>query len=358
MKQVWLDQLWGAVKSTIGVNLILSLEEEPDSEFAMALSTSSNVSTALGFVETAVDETVKSVTRDVTEAVGSTIEGAASRLDDAAALKADSEKRAAQLVSTALSPLKEAKNVCLLKSDGTYEEITSAWRHMQSSVATMPSTTVESWMASYANLLSRQGGVAVKVGDAAPAEIEGVVRRSAWEAKMRTIDEMNREVAALAGYDGVQVSAHSQCAEDHLPYQGRVYSITEFDLINESLARPIGRGVMNCRHSLTYCDKNRSSAYDDDVLAQYEEDSTKSVTYTGRSGKELTSSAYEASQYLRGCESNIRSLKQKSNLLTAAGADTTKVKSQIKQATKHYRGLCEELGENYHSSRISVYMLK
>ena len=47
-----------------------------------------------------------------------------------------------------------------------------------------------------------------------------------------------------------EIDAHGLCAEDHLPYQGRQYSLRNYERLNSYLKRPIG--TCNCRHGISY----------------------------------------------------------------------------------------------------------
>ena len=65
----------------------------------------------------------------------------------------------------------------------------------------------------------------------------GLTRRLDTAARQNVLDgfravmQQTRDEAGKAfGADGVEISAHMLCAEDHLPYQGRQFSLEEFEI--------------------------------------------------------------------------------------------------------------------------------
>lgn len=257
-------------------------------------------------------------------------------------------------VAAAYEPLHEAKDVYLVTYSGEYQDITTTWRQMQAEAARTFDTTAEDWMQSYTDTLARKG-VGVSIGDSGVRDIAGAVRSYTLESKFAYSDDICREAALSVGMDAAQVSVHGSCAPDHLPYQGHVYKLTELDRINETISRPIGRGVMNCRHTLLYCYADSLSTYSEDELQGFADDSNRTVSYTGRSGKKLTSSWYDATQYVRSSEVNIRKLKQTRYIKNAAGLDTTSITASIEKAEEKYEDLCDELGLRASTERTTAY---
>ncbi|MBO7717928.1 hypothetical protein J6S37_00315, partial [Candidatus Saccharibacteria bacterium] len=76
--------------------------------------------------------------------------------------------------------------------------------------------------------------------------IDSAVRQNVLEGVRQVNIQVQQEVGELIGADGVEISAHSLCAEDHLDIQGMQFSNKQFERINDDLDRPIG--TMNCRH--------------------------------------------------------------------------------------------------------------
>ena len=126
------------------------------------------------------------------------------------------------------------------------------------------------------------------------------------------------EVGADFDANGVEITAHAMCAPDHLPYQGRQYSMDEYQALQAKLAtandghhRPIG--MWNCRHIARPIILGVSKpAYSEAQLRQYKENSTKEITIDGKSR-----TRYEWTQEQRKIETEIR--KQR-DLITLADA--------------------------------------
>lgn len=81
----------------------------------------------------------------------------------------------------------------------------------------------------------------------------GYMRRIGSAVRMNVLDgvrQLNQQMQDMIGKDigadGVEISAHFTCAEDHLPYQGKQYSLADFEDLQNSLRRPFGQ--WNCRH--------------------------------------------------------------------------------------------------------------
>jgi hypothetical protein len=82
----------------------------------------------------------------------------------------------------------------------------------------------------------------------------GLTRRLDTAIRMNILDgvrAINRDVMEQAGKefkaDGIELSAHALCAEDHLPYQGTQMSMKEFERLQNRLDRPFG--MWNCKHT-------------------------------------------------------------------------------------------------------------
>ncbi len=80
-----------------------------------------------------------------------------------------------------------------------------------------------------------------------------------------------------AGADGIEISAHVLCAEDHLPYQGKQYSNKDFERIQASLDRPFGQ--WNCKHTMYPIILGVS---DEAALQQYRDNSNALIDIGGK----------------------------------------------------------------------------
>ena len=158
----------------------------------------------------------------------------------------------------------------------------------------------------------------------------------------KTMSDARWEMGRQFGADGVEVSAHGLCAPDHLPYQGRQMSMGQFEAANASLDRPLVDGA-NCRHTAYPIIMGVSKpAYDTEYLDMLREESVREVTFTGLSGKELTMTRYEATQYQRGLETMIRKERLTASMMERAGLDPSSSKARIRELQSRYRAVSNE----------------
>lgn len=66
------------------------------------------------------------------------------------------------------------------------------------------------------------------------------VRQNVLDGVRSVNQQMLYSLGDEFGANGVEISAHMLCAEDHLPYQGRQYSVKEFSDIQGNLKRQFG----------------------------------------------------------------------------------------------------------------------
>ena len=105
--------------------------------------------------------------------------------------------------------------------------------------------------------------------------------------------------------DGWEISAHANSAPDHEPIQGRQYSDTEYEALNNSLVRRIG--TLNCGHAAFPIILGVSSPqYTPEELEKFRTENEKGVTVDG---KHYT--GYEATQMQRKLERSIRAQKRR-----------------------------------------------
>lgn len=131
--------------------------------------------------------------------------------------------------------------------------------------------------------------------------------------------------------DGVEVSAHGLCADDHLPYQGRQFTLDEWAKIQGSLKRTIGGEIVtkrviipantsyNCTHVVSPIRLGVSTPKSKELLKQYQEASTRPC-YVG--DKEMT--AYQFSQWQRAQETTIRKERAAAKALAESDPDYSK----------------------------------
>lgn len=76
--------------------------------------------------------------------------------------------------------------------------------------------------------------------------IEAAARMCVLQGISDMASEVNERTAKEIGADGWEITAHADCAPDHIDIQGKQYSKKEYEKLNARLARPIG--TLGCRH--------------------------------------------------------------------------------------------------------------
>lgn len=176
-----------------------------------------------------------------------------------------------------------------------------------------------------------------------------------WDLFTHAMQEYRDELGNEFGADGVIISAHALCAKDHLDIQGNKYRLEEWERINNGLDRPIG--TMNCKHSADKCIYDiAQTPYNKEQLAQLRRNSTEKISFTGLSGKTLTKSRYDASQYLRSLETKVRDQKTLAAMQKAAGVDSSAATKAARAITKQYKAICEETGLKARPGRMRAIL--
>lgn len=137
---------------------------------------------------------------------------------------------------------------------------------------------------------------------------------------MRDLAQARQDIIGQQiGCDGVEVSAHMLCAEDHLDVQGQQFSNEEYDIAHWALI-PSNRdiGMWNCHHWLTPIMMGISpKTYGDTTLQQYKDYSREQITIKNSKGEDITRTRYQWTQEQRKLETAVR---QQKDLRTAAQA--------------------------------------
>lgn len=200
------------------------------------------------------------------------------------------------------------------------------------------------------------GGLRVQYGSGRTRELYSAVATNVMDGYRDVMQALRDVQAEEFGYDGIEVSAHSMCAPDHQPYQGKRYTVEEFNRIQAGLRRPIGTGA-NCRHTtfkvLLSATKN---AYTADERKRMRDDSNREVTYTTASGSEKTVTAYEFTQIQRQMELKARKLDARAKLMQAAGLDedAKQARAMRRRAVKHYKRASEQAGVRTRLERTTI----
>ena len=180
--------------------------------------------------------------------------------------------------------------------------------------------------------------------------IDSAVRQNVLTGIRQVNLEVQKQVGRDFGADGVEISAHSPCAEDHLPIQGKQFSNAEFKKLNASLERPIGE--YNCRHFVfsIVLGVNQPS-YTNKQLNQMNRESQSIIEYEG---KKYTS--YEATQVQRKLETAIRKEKDRQIIARSSGdKDGVSIaQKNITTLTHKYNDFSKNAGLNTYKNRLAV----
>lgn len=185
----------------------------------------------------------------------------------------------------------------------------------------------------------------------------GITRRLDSAVRMNVLDgirAINRDMMEQVGKefksDGIELSAHALCAEDHLPYQGLQMSNKEFDRLQNRLDRPFG--MWNCKHNwwpiLLGITKPAHSKEELRHLAEY---SNELVTIDGR-----TKTRYQWTQEQRRIETAIRYQKDAANLYKVSGDTVGRRAAQatINGLRDKYSQISEKAGLREQPERMAV----
>jgi hypothetical protein len=180
--------------------------------------------------------------------------------------------------------------------------------------------------------------------------LDSSIRQSVLDGVRDVNKAMRDKIAKELKTDGVEVSAHELCAEDHLEIQGRIFSNEEFEKENGELARHIGE--YNCKHDVIPVILGvNTPSYTDEMLEQYKEESLSKVEYRGK-----TYTKYEATQIQRRLETEIRKQKDRQIISKASNdkIEVGKAQQKITQLTTEYSNFSKNAGLNTYKERLSV----
>lgn len=180
--------------------------------------------------------------------------------------------------------------------------------------------------------------------------IDSSVRQNVLTGVRQVNLEVQKQVGRQYGANGIEISAHSPCAEDHLFLQGKQFSNAEFKKLNASLERPIGE--YNCRHFVfsIVLGVNQPS-YSNKMLNQMNRESQSVIEYEG---KKYTS--YEATQVQRKLETAIRKEKDRQIIARASGDKdgVGMAQKNITALTYKYNDFSKKAGLDTYKNRLTV----
>ena len=176
--------------------------------------------------------------------------------------------------------------------------------------------------------------------------LDSSVRQAILTGIRQVNQETTNEIGRQFGADGYEITAHGDCAPDHLDIQGKQYTQKEFRQLNERLERPVGE--LNCKHfAYPIVIGVSSPAYTKKQLKELERESTRKIEYEGK-----TYTAYEATQVQRKLETQIR--QQKENKLIGNDKITKEANAKIRALTTKYKDFSNKAGLPIKTNRLRV----
>ena len=193
-------------------------------------------------------------------------------------------------------------------------------------------------------------GLRVQYPSGLTRRLDTAIRQNVLDGIRALNQDVLRQVGKEYGSDGVEISAHALCAEDHLPYQGLQFSNKEFDRLQNLLNRPFG--LWNCKHTVFPILLGITEpAHTLEQLQQYRIHSTEEITIGG-----VTKSRYEWTQAQRRIETAIREQKYIANAAKAAGDPVARRQAQatINRLDEEYTRISEAAGLYQQRERMAV----
>lgn len=238
-----------------------------------------------------------------------------------------------------------------------YKPLKKAFNDLLDEAAYNVSTGVTDYQSAMRNTIKQLADSGVKIHEDKVGYASGYNRRidsSVRQNILTSVKQINIGIQERVGEEldanGVEISAHSPCADDHLFLNGRQFSKKEFEKINSNLERSVG--MYNCRHFVFSIILGVSRpSFTNKQLQQFEKDSHRIVEYEG---KEYT--AYECTQIQRRLETSIRQQKDRQIIARSSGDKTEIANAQrkISQLTSKYNDFSRKAGLDTYKNRLVV----
>ena len=194
------------------------------------------------------------------------------------------------------------------------------------------------------------------LGNGLKVEYESGYRRRLDSSARQNVLDGVKQLTLLAseqmgdefGADGFEISAHAQCAPDHLPYQGRQYTKKQFEQLQSRLDRPFM--AYNCTHTVYPIILGISEpTHGKTELAEIERSNKQAQEYQGKSY-----TPYEATQMQRKIETQIRYINDDIAVAKAGGDKEMQsdAEKKRKQLTAEYAKFSKDMGLETQYSRL------
>lgn len=180
--------------------------------------------------------------------------------------------------------------------------------------------------------------------------LDTAIRQNVLDGVRSLNQDVLNQVGKEFGADGVEISAHALCAQDHLPYQGMQFSKKEFDRLQNLLDRPFG--MWNCKHTVFPILLGISEpTHSEEELQAYIRNSNEEITIDGK-----TLTRYEWTQRQRQIETVVRYQKDIAIAAKASGDMVMRREAQanINRLTSEYAKVSNAAGLYEHAERMRV----
>lgn len=173
------------------------------------------------------------------------------------------------------------------------------------------------------------------------------VRQQMQYAEKESSQEINNKCAKDLGVTVFEFDAHANARPTHKKWQGKRYD-TKGKLYPSLYELTHGEEKdCGCRHfAQPVWDIDMPYAYTKEQLKNID---TKPFTFQGKKYE-----GYEARQYQRELERNIRALKREVILLDNQGLSSTEAKIKLKHANATYKAFSSEMGDRVHNDRLRI----
>lgn len=243
------------------------------------------------------------------------------------------------------------------KNNIIYKPLKNVYNDLVDEAVFNVSLGVEDYQSAMENTLRNLADSGIKIHEEKLGYKSGYNRRLDSAIKQNILTGMRQinigiqeQIGEELGADGVEISAHYPCANDHLDIQGKQFSKEKFEKLNGSLTRPIGE--LNCRHFVFSIIMGvQEPSHTDAMLEQFKQESLAKVEYEGK-----TYTKYEATQVQRKLETAIRRQKDRNIIAKSSGNEKEKAKSQekIRQLTAKYNNFSKSTGLRTYKNRLRV----
>lgn len=180
--------------------------------------------------------------------------------------------------------------------------------------------------------------------------LDSAIRQNVLEGLRKINMDIESQVGNQIGANGIEISAHFPCADDHLDIQGRRYTKEEFEKLNSNLMRPIGE--YNCKHFIMPVVIGVDDPmYSQHRLWKWKQQSYEKIEYDG---KRYT--PYEATQMQRKLETAIRKQKDRQIIARASGdKEGVRIAQQkISELTTKYNDFSNAMNMDTYKNRLTV----